>query len=67
LIGTLARAFVGGALVMGAVVFDIIGTGRMRAQTAPMSELTLDLASRRRDRNRNSRCGVGLFSVGARQ
>jgi len=27
-----ARAFVGGALVMGAVVFDIIGSGRMRTQ-----------------------------------
>jgi drug/metabolite transporter (DMT)-like permease len=34
-----ARAFVGGALVMGAVVFDIIGTGRVRAHPAPTSEL----------------------------
>ena len=34
-----ARAFVGGALVMGAVIFDIIGSGQMRAPRAPSSEL----------------------------
>ncbi|HLG83254.1 MAG TPA: DMT family transporter [Bradyrhizobium sp.] len=34
-----ARAFVGGALVMGAVVFDIVGSGRMRARQARSSQL----------------------------
>ncbi len=34
-----ARALVGGALVLGAVVFDVIGSGRMRAPQARSSEL----------------------------
>lgn len=34
------RAFVGGALVMGAVVFDIIGSGAMRVAQVRSSELT---------------------------
>ena len=33
------RALVGGALVMGAVVFDIVGSGRMRTPQARSSEL----------------------------